>query len=76
MKNIGELKLGKYEHYKGKRYEVIGVAKHSETLEELAVYRALYGNNELWVRPKNIFLERVEIDGIWVPRFKFMDVNI
>ena len=62
-----ELKLGKYQHYKGKSYEVIGVAKHSETLEELVVYRALYNSEEfgkeaLWVRPKSIFLETVNIE--------------
>ena len=72
-----EVKLGVYEHYKGKRYEVIGVGRHSETLEELIVYRALYdskefGKNSLWVRPKKMFLEQVEIDGKMVPRFKFV----
>ena len=72
-----EVKLGVYEHYKGKRYEVIGVGRHSETLEELIVYRALYdskefGKNSLWVRPKKMFLEQVEIDGKMVPRFKFI----
>lgn len=72
MENIGGLKLGEYEHYKGKRYEVIGVAKHSETLEELAVYRALYGNNELWVRPVKMFLEKVEVDGKKEPRFRYL----
>ena len=70
-----ELKLGKYEHYKGKQYEVIGLARHSETLEELVVYRALYdskefGKNALWVRPKSMFLENVTIDGKEVPRFR------
>ncbi len=65
------LKLGKYRHYKGNEYEVIGIAKHSETLEEMVVYRALYGNNDLWVRPLKIFLEKVEIDRKKVPRFKY-----
>jgi len=73
-----KLQLGKYEHYKGKQYEVIGVAKHSETLEELVVYRALYdskefGMNALWVRPLKMFLEEVEIEGKKIPRFKFIE---
>ncbi|MFZ2188508.1 MAG: DUF1653 domain-containing protein [Candidatus Moraniibacteriota bacterium] len=71
------MKLGKYQHYKGKYYEVLGVAHHSETLEELVVYRALYdskefGENALWVRPKKIFLEEVIVDGKAMLRFKFM----
>jgi len=73
-----EIKLGQYEHYKGKRYEVIGVARHSETLEDVVVYRALYdsmefGNEALWVRPKEIFLGNVIVDGKEVPRFKFVE---
>ena len=69
-----KLKLGKYQHYKGKFYKVIGVAKHSETLEELVVYEALYENpdGKLWVRPLKMFLEKVEINGKKVPRFKFV----
>jgi hypothetical protein len=71
-----KLKLGKYQHYKGKMYKVIGVATHSETLEQLVVYQALYesrefGTNALWVRPLKMFLEKVEIDGKKVPRFKY-----
>jgi len=65
------LKLGKYRHYKGKDYEVLGVAKHSETLEELVVYRALYGGGQIWVRPLKMFLEEVEVDGKKIPRFSF-----
>ena len=68
-----KLQLGKYEHYKGNRYEVLGVAKHSETLEELVVYRALYGEHGLWVRPLEMFLETVEIEGKKIPRFKFIE---
>ena len=68
------MKLGKYQHYKGNFYEVIGVAHHSETLEELVVYRALYnhevyGDNSLWVRPKTMFLETVVVDEKEVLRF-------
>jgi hypothetical protein len=66
-----KLKLGKYRHFKGKEYEVIGVAKHSETFEEMVVYRALYGKKQIWVRSLKIFLEKVEIDGKKVPRFKY-----
>lgn len=72
-----ELKPGKYRHYKGKLYEVIGVSRHSETFEELVVYRALYddekfGKNALWVRPKKMFLESVIVNGKEVPRFKYV----
>jgi len=72
-----EVKPGKYKHYKGKFYEVIGVARHSETLEELVVYRALYDDekfskNALWVRPKRMFLEYVTTDDKKVPRFKYI----
>lgn len=66
------VKLGKYEHYKGKKYVVIGAARHSETLEELIVYRALYGNRALWVRPLKMFWEEVEVRGKKMPRFKFI----
>jgi len=65
-----KIKLGKYEHYKGKQYEVIGIAQHSETLEELVVYRALYGEKTLWVRPLKMFLETLEFEGKQVPRFR------
>lgn len=68
----GNLRLGKYKHYKGGTYEVVGVAKHSETSEELVVYRAVYGENELWVRPLKMFLEEVELEGKKVPRFEFI----
>ncbi len=69
------LKIGKYRHYKGKDYEVIGVAKHTETLEAMVVYRALYdspdfGKDALWVRPLAMFIEDIEIDGIKKPRFE------
>jgi hypothetical protein len=60
---------GTYRHYKGNRYEVLGVARHSETDEELVVYRALYGEGGLWVRPLAMFQETVLIDGVTMPRF-------
>ena len=63
------LKTGLYRHYKGQHYAVIGVARHSETEEELVVYRALYGQEGLWVRPLRMFTETVEIDGEIIPRF-------
>ena len=66
------IKVGKYRHYKGKEYEVIGTAMHSETLEDLVVYRALYGERNLWVRPVKMFLEEVEVDGKKIPRFKYI----
>ena len=63
------VKPGRYRHYKGNEYEVIGCARHSETDEELVVYRALYGNRGLWVRPRAMFMEQVLMDGELVPRF-------
>ena len=67
-----EIKLGKYKHYKGKEYKVIGIAKHSETLEDLIVYRALYGNQDLWVRPVKMFFEDVKVENKRVPRFEYL----
>ena len=63
-----------YKHYKGKEYRVIGVAKNSESLEELVVYETLYNNpkSKLWVRPKEMFCQEVEVDGKKVPRFKYL----
>jgi hypothetical protein len=63
---------GRYRHYKGNDYEVVGVAKHSETEEEVVVYRALYGEKGLWVRPLAMFIETVLIEGRPVPRFQFV----
>lgn len=63
---------GRYRHYKGKEYVVLDVARHSETEEELVVYRQDYGDRGLWVRPKNMFIETVEVDGQQVPRFQYM----
>jgi len=63
---------GRYQHYKGNHYTVLGVARHSETEEELVVYRQEYGERSLWVRPKPMFLETVEVDGRTMPRFRFL----
>ncbi|MDR3560662.1 MAG: DUF1653 domain-containing protein [Negativicutes bacterium] len=67
--SVAEIKPGKYRHYKGNDYEVIGCANHSETLEEYVVYRALYGKGELWIRPKAMFLETVQLGDKSVRRF-------
>ncbi len=64
------IKLGKYRHFKGNEYEVIDVARHSETLEELVVYRALYGEGGLWVRPAKMWNEMVTRDGRTFKRFE------
>ncbi|MFO0323906.1 MAG: DUF1653 domain-containing protein [Burkholderiales bacterium] len=64
---------GRYRHYKGGEYEVIGVARHSETLEVVVVYRPLYNASGLWVRPYEMFVGTVEIDGKIMPRFEKLD---
>jgi hypothetical protein len=66
------MKYGLYEHYKGMQYHVISTCRHSETLEEMVVYRALYGDYGLWVRPKTMFLETVEVNGNTLPRFQYI----
>ena len=63
---------GQYEHYKGLRYKVLAVARHSETLEELVVYQALYGEQGIWVRPLLMFLENITLNGESRPRFKLI----
>jgi hypothetical protein len=65
-----EFALGEYQHYKGNRYQVIDLARHSETTEWMVVYRPLYGEGALWVRPLEMFIENVVIDGVEQPRFK------
>lgn len=69
--NMQEIRPGIWRHFKGNRYQVIGVAKHSETLEDMVVYRALYGEGGLWVRPASMWLENVERDGKTYQRFVF-----
>lgn len=64
---------GVYRHYKGQQYEVLGIARHSETEEEFVVYRALYGDRGLWIRPLAMFTESVEKGGVFVPRFSRID---
>ncbi len=66
------LKLGRYRHFKGKEYQLLGVAQHSETLEAMVVYRALYGAHGLWVRPAAMWSETVERDGYCGPRFTYI----
>ncbi len=67
------LRPGRYRHYKGKEYLVLGIARHSETEEELVVYRQDYGDRGLWVRPAAMFAGSVELDGQRVPRFEFVE---
>lgn len=64
------IKPGRYRHYKGNEYEVIGIAKHSETLEPMVVYRPLYGEGGMWVRPAAMFAGDIVIDGKTLPRFE------
>jgi cyclomaltodextrinase / maltogenic alpha-amylase / neopullulanase len=68
---LTNIQTGIYEHYKGKRYKVMHVARHSETLEEYVVYQALYGSYDVWIRPLTMFFETIAIDGKEVPRFCF-----
>ncbi len=70
MENI---EVGRYRHFKGKEYEVIGVARHSETLEPMVVYRQLYGDHGLWVRPLSMWNETVVRDGVAYRRFTKID---
>ncbi len=72
-KKAKALKSREYEHYRGNRYKVLGVARHSETLEELVVYQALYGEHGIWVRPLGMFLEKVKVNGKTVSRFRYIE---
>jgi len=66
---LPELPPGRYRHYKGNEYEVLGVVRHSETLEPLVLYRPLYNDSGLWVRPFTMFVEDVDVNGVRMPRF-------
>jgi len=66
------IRPGRYRHYKGNIYEVVGIARHSETEEEMVVYRKLYGDHSLWVRPLGMFVEDVSVDGQSMPRFEWI----
>ncbi len=69
---MSELKPGRYRHFKGHEYEVIGIARESETQAEVVVYRALYGDGGLWVRPLGMFVETIERGGERMPRFTYV----
>ncbi len=69
---MSEIKPGRYRHFKGNEYDVIGIVRHSESLQELVLYRALYGDGGLWVRPADMFGERIERDGKRMPRFEYI----
>ena len=71
-KTMGEIKIGRYRHFKGNEYEVLYLAKHSETLELMVVYRALYGEHGVWVRPAAMWNETVERDGKTYRRFTYI----
>jgi hypothetical protein len=68
-----ELRIGRYRHYKGQTYLVLGVARHSETFEEFVVYQAEYGDKSIWIRPIAMFIEQITLNGQQMPRFKFVD---
>jgi hypothetical protein len=67
------MKIGKYKHFKGNYYKVLYTAKHSESLEKMVVYQALYGKRGIWVRPLKMFMEKVEVNGKKVPRFQYCE---
>ncbi len=69
---MSDFKTGVYRHYKNKLYLLVDVARHSETLEEYAVYFTLYGERKMWIRPKDMFFGQIEVDGISVPRFEYI----
>lgn len=72
LNNMNDIKLGKYKHFKGNEYEVLHIAKHSETGEDMVVYRALYGDFGIWVRPASMWNEVIERDGKKIQRFTYI----
>jgi len=72
MKRMEEIKPGKYRHFKGNEYKLLYIARHSETLEEMVVYQALYGEYGIWVRPASMWNEMVEYQGKSVRRFEYI----
>ena len=68
-----ELKIGKYRHFKGNEYQLLYIARHSETLEEMVVYKALYGDHGIWVRPATMWSEIIQADNYTGPRFQFIE---
>jgi len=73
---MSDIKIGIYKHYKNKKYKVICQATHSETREEVVVYQCLYGDYSIWVRPKQMFTELIEVNGTKIPRFEFVSEEI
>lgn len=69
---MADIRPGRYRHFKGNEYQVIGVARHSESLEPMVVYRPLYGERDLWVRPAGMFAEEVVHEGVTQPRFRYV----
>ena len=69
---MAEIQIGKYRHFKGNEYRVLGMARHSETMEEMVVYQALYGEHGIWVRPAHMWSEQVDRDGYCGPRFTYI----
>jgi hypothetical protein len=72
---LPSISTGRYRHYKGGEYEVLGVARHSETLEAMVIYRPLYNQTGLWVRPYAMFFEQVDVNGLQQPRFALIEDN-
>ncbi|MBQ3016903.1 MAG: DUF1653 domain-containing protein [Clostridia bacterium] len=70
---MDNIKFGKYRHYKGNEYEVIAIAHHSETLEDMVVYKALYGDGDIWVRPTSMWNDTVIKDGKSLKRFEYIN---
>lgn len=75
LPELASVPIGRYRHYKGGEYEVLGVARHSETLDLLVIYRPLYNQSGLWVRPYAMFFEQVESNGQLHPRFALVEEN-